>query len=140
MDLLALLKDRVTPMLMTSETSDIDAKKYALEQFYPFLLTALKAKPEWIGIFQNNLNPRLSDIFSGHTELKDQFLAAISQTASPNDVELLLNRSIPPVLNTIEDEAGSRDPVVIQHYLSQSMRVIILVLRRGHRQFWARLD
>ena len=119
MDLLALLKDRVTPMLMTSETSDIDAKKYALEQFYPFLLTALKAKPEWIGIFQNNLNPRLSDIFSGHTELKDQFLAAISQTASPNDVELLLNRSIPPVLNTIEDEAGSRDPVVIQHYLSQ---------------------
>lgn len=40
MDLLALLKDRVTPMLMTSETSDIDAKKYALEQFYPFLFTA----------------------------------------------------------------------------------------------------
>ena len=119
MDLLELLKDRVTPMLMADETSDIDTKKYALEQFYPFLLTALKAKPEWISVFQNNLNPRLSDIFSGFTELKDQFLAEISQTASPHDIELLLNRSIPPVLNTIEDEAGSRDPVVIQHYLNQ---------------------
>ena len=119
MDLLELLKDRVTPMLMSSETSNIEEKKYALEQFYPFLLTALKARPEWIGTFQNNLNPRLSDIFSGHTELKDQFLAAISQTASAHDIELLLNRAIPPVLNTIEDEAGSRDPVVMQHYLNQ---------------------
>ena len=128
MDLLTLLKDRITSMLLKDESTHVIEKKQALEQFYPFLLTALKSKPEWIEAFQNNLNPRLTDIFAGHLELKDQFLAAVSQTAPQHEIELLLNRSIPPVLNVLEDEAGSRDPVVIEHFLNQKNDHVSIVL------------
>ncbi|WP_322873940.1 OmpA family protein [Acinetobacter sp. CFCC 10889] len=120
MDLISLLKERVIPIVLKGETTDLTEKSTALAEFFPFLLAILKGKPSLISLFQNNLNPRLSDLFNTRSELKDQFLASVSQQVPQDEIEHLLNRSIPATLNVLEDEAGSHDPTVIQHFLEQN--------------------
>lgn len=119
-----MLKDRVTSLILNESDSHFLEKKSALEQFYPFLLTALKSKPEWISIFQNNLNPRLADLFAGHSELKDNLLSAISPAIPKLELENLLSKSIPSVLGVLEDEAGSSDPSIIEEFLNKNMESI----------------
>lgn len=119
MSLIERLKERVNPMVLAQESEHIVEKSTALAAFYPFLLSILKAKPSLIAALQNNLNPRVEDLFGTHGHLKHDFLQAISQTAPPHEIERTLNHSIAPTLHILEDEAGSQDPMVIEHYLNQ---------------------
>ena len=119
MDLITLLKDRVTPMVMKGQTTYLTEKSTALAEFYPFLLAALKSNSHLIPFFQNNLNPRLSDLFTKHPQVKDEFLQAVSQGVPAEEIEPLLNHAIPATLNVIEEEVGSRDTSVIEHFLGQ---------------------
>ena len=52
MDLITLLKDRVTPMVMKGQTTYLTEKSTALAEFYPFLLAALKSNSHLIPFFQ----------------------------------------------------------------------------------------
>lgn len=119
MDLISLLKEKVIPVVLKGETTYLTEKSTALAEFFPFLLAILKAKPSLISLFQNNLNPRLSDVFNTQSELKEQYLDSVSQHVPRGEIENVLNRSIPATLNVLEDEAGSSDPTVIQHFLEQ---------------------
>lgn len=119
MDLISLLKEKVTPVVLKGESTYLTEKSTALAEFFPFLLAVLKAKPSLISLFQNNLNPRLGDLFNTQSELKEQYLQSVSQHVPQDEIEHVLNRSIPATLNVLEDEAGSHDPTVIQHFLEQ---------------------
>ena len=119
MDLIKLLIDRVSPLILNGESTFLTEKANALAQFYPFLLSALRSKPAFISQLTDNLNPRISDLFGGHGDIQEQFVSALSESAPVQDIQLLLNKSIPATLNTLADEAGSSDPMVIQHFLDQ---------------------
>lgn len=124
MDLISLLKERVTPIVLKGETTYLTEKSTALAEFFPFLLAILKANPNLISALQNNLNPRLDDLFHTQSTLKEQYLDSVSQHVPHGEIENVLNRSIPATLNVLEDEAGSHDPAVIQHFLEQNYDAI----------------
>lgn len=112
-----LLKQKVSAMVLEGETEHISEKSQALSHFFPILLSIFKAKPELIGNLQNQLNPRLSDIFTTHPALKQQFLEQLAGTVSTETIESTLNRSIAPTLGFLEEEAGSSEPNAIVHLI-----------------------
>lgn len=117
--LIERLKEKVNPIVLAQENQHIVEKSTALAAFYPVLLSTFKAKPSLIAALQNNLNPRIDDLFGIHGHLKQDFLQVVSQTAPQHEIERILNQSIAPTIRILEDESGSQDPVVIEHYLNQ---------------------
>ena len=93
-NLIDLLKQKVSAVVLEGETEHLSEKSQALSSFYPILLSIFKSKPELISNVQNQLNPRLSDIFSANPALKNQFLEQISGTVPTAVIESTLNRSI----------------------------------------------
>ena len=116
-NIIELLQQQVTPIVLQSETEHLLEKKHALDNFYPILLSLLKEKPDYITELQNHLNPRLSDLFKAHQSLKEKFIEAIGATAPPSEIEETLNHAIAPTLGVLETQAGSSDQHTIEHFL-----------------------
>lgn len=116
-NIIELLQQQVTPIVLQSETEHLLEKKHALDNFYPILLSLLKEKPDYITELQNHLNPRLSDLFKTHQSLKEKFIEAIGATAPPSEIEETLNHAIAPTLGVLETQAGSNDQHAIEHFL-----------------------
>lgn len=116
-NLIDLLKQKVSAIVLEGETEYLSEKSQALSSFFPILLALFKSKPELIGNLQSQLNPRLSDIFATHPDLKQQFLEQISGTVPTGTIESTLNHSIAPTLGFLESEAGSSEPSAIAHLI-----------------------
>ncbi|WP_445660446.1 OmpA family protein [Acinetobacter sp. F16] len=116
-NLIDLLKQKVSAIVLEGETEYLSEKSQALSSFFPILLALFKSKPELIGNLQSQLNPRLSDIFATHPDLKQQFLEQVSGTVPTGTIESTLNHSIAPTLGFLESEAGSSEPSAIAHLI-----------------------
>ncbi len=116
-NLIDLLKKKVSAIVLEGETEYLSEKSQALTSFFPILLSIFKSKPELIESLQNQLNPRLTDIFTNNPALKQQFLEQISGTVPAGAMESTLNRSIAPTLGFLEIEAGSSEPSAISHLI-----------------------
>ncbi len=116
-NLIDLLKQKVSAIVLEGETEYLSEKSQALSSFFPILLALFKSKPELIGNLQSQLNPRLSDIFATHPDLKQQFLEQISGTVPTGTIESTLNHSIAPTLGFLESEVGSSEPSAIAHLI-----------------------
>ena len=128
-DLLALIKQHVSSIVLDGDTQHLTEKNSAISQFIPFLLNIFRSKPEFIDAFQKQLNPRISDIFSANPTLKDQFLQHLGGGAAPaSEIEQTLNHSIAPTIGVLENEAGSSDPVAITHLLDNHADSILAAL------------
>ena len=128
MDLIQLLKDKVSPIVMHNEHSYIVEKHQALNQFYPFLLSVLQAKPEVLTQLKNQLGDQLSTLFSHRPELKQDLIMHLQPDVPADEVEDVLNKAIPPALNVLEGQAGSSEPAAIQHLLQNAEHQTILGL------------
>jgi OOP family OmpA-OmpF porin len=117
MNLIDLLKQKVSAMVLEGETAHLSEKNQALSSFFPILLAILKSKPDLIANLQHQLNPRLGDIFNINPTLKQEFLQQISGTVPTETIESTLNRAIAPTLGVLEDEAGSSEPSAIIHLI-----------------------
>ena len=138
MDLIQILKDRIIPIVLNQngtteqEPSVVAQKSTAIATFLPILLSILKSKPDLISSLQNNLNPRIADIFGSQSILKDNLLDSIHPAVSKEETETLLNHSIAPTLGVLGDLAGSDDSHSIVHYLEQHADTI-----KGALPVWA---
>ncbi|NHB57072.1 OmpA family protein [Acinetobacter sp. 194] len=142
MDLIQILKERVIPVVLKQDLSNQDfnqqdatitnEKQSVLSLFFPILLIILRAKPKLIESLQHNLNPRLSDLFQQDTQSKQQLIQSIQHSLPYDQVENLLDRSIAPTLNVLEDLAGSREPDDIARFLDRSRETI-----RGTLPIWS---
>ncbi len=117
LDIVELLKQKVTAMVLDGDSDFLVEKKQALAAFYPFLLTLLKAKPGLLKELTNQLNPRIADLFTSNSGLKQQFLQHLSPTIPAEETEKTLNRAIAPTLSVLENEAGSSDSNAIVSFL-----------------------
>ena len=120
-DFIDLLKQSVSSIVLEGETQHLLEKNQALNSFYPILLSILNSRPELIDNLLRQLNPRVGDVFGSNLSLKQQFLDLVSGTAPQTEIENTLNRSIAPSLNFLENQAGSSDPVAIQHLLQNNL-------------------
>lgn len=116
-DLLELLKQQVSAIVLDGESEHLFEKNNALNQFYPILLSVFKAKPGLIASLADQLNPRLIDIFQSNIGLKEKFLDTVSGAAPAPEIEHTLNKSIMPVMGFLQSEAGSSDPDAIVHLI-----------------------
>jgi OOP family OmpA-OmpF porin len=116
-NLIDLLKQKVSAIVLEGETEYLSEKSQALSSFFPILLSLFKSKPELIENLQRQLNPRLTDIFATHPDLKQEFLEQVSGTVPTGAIESTLNRSISPTLGFLETEAGSSEPSAIAHLI-----------------------
>ena len=105
-DLIDLLKQSVSSIVLEGETQHLLEKNQALSSFYPILLSILNSRPELIDTLQRQLNPRVGDVFGANLSLKQQFMDMVSGTAPQDEIENTLNRSIAPSLNFLENQAG----------------------------------
>ncbi|MBF4521243.1 OmpA family protein [Acinetobacter towneri] len=120
-DFIDLLKQSVSSIVLEGETQHLLEKNQALNSFYPILLSILNSRPELIDNLHRQLNPRVGDVFGSNLSLKQQFMDMVSGTAPQAEIENTLNRSIAPSLNFLENQAGSSDPVAIQHLLQNNL-------------------
>ena len=118
LDIIEVLKQKVSAMVLDGEKDYHGEKSQALAAFYPILLTLFKSKPNLIQSLQNQLNPRITDVLGGNTALKQQLLQHLSPTIPTEQTEATLNRAIAPTLNVLENEAGTADSEGIVHFLS----------------------
>src|SRR5699024_9265350 len=109
-NLIELLRQKVSAIVLEGETEYLSEKSQALSSFFPILLSIFKSRRALIDTLQNQLNPRLEDIFTSNPALKPQFLEQISGTVPTSTIENTLNRAIAPTLNFLENEAGSAEP------------------------------
>lgn len=116
-NLIDLLKQKVSAIVLEGETEYLSEKSQALSSFFPILLSLFKSKPELVRNLQSQLNPRLTDIFATHPDLKQEFLEQVSGTVPTGTIESTLNRSISPTLGFLETEAGSSEPSAIAHLI-----------------------
>ena len=119
-DLVELIRLKVTSIVMEGETTNLFEKENALNQFYPILLSILSAKPQLVSSLMNQLNPRLSDLFGTNPTLKNEFLEQVRGSAETNDIENTLNASILPTLSLLQNEAESSDADAVSDYLNQN--------------------
>ncbi|MFH7764484.1 OmpA family protein [Acinetobacter sp. BSP-28] len=117
LDLIDLLKQKVSATVLEGDTAYLSEKSQALSSFLPILLSIFKSKPDLIVNLQNQLNPRLGDIFNINPSLKQEFLQQVSGTVPTETIESTLNRSIAPTLGVLETEAGSSEPGAITHLI-----------------------
>lgn len=124
MDLVQILKDRVIPIVLNQASEHQNAslfgeKTAVLSSFIPVLLSLFRNNPNLISTLQNNLNPRIGDLFPNDGFAKTNLLDAVQHNLPKEQAETLLNHSIAPTLGALEDLAGSNDDRSIAHYLEQ---------------------
>ena len=86
-NLIDLLKKKVSAIVLEGETEYLSEKSQALTSFFPILLSILKSQPKLIESLQNQLNPRLGDVFNINPSLKQEFLQQISGTVPTKTIE-----------------------------------------------------
>ena len=118
-DILQLLRDQVTSVVLQGQTSNVAQKETALNQFYPILLSLFQGKPDLIQTLLGQVNPRFGDLFNHLPLVKQQFLEKISGTAPTSEIENTLSSAILPTLNLLKSQAGSSDPNVIAGFIGQ---------------------
>lgn len=118
-NLIELLKEHVSTIVLKGESEHIFEKDQILNQFYPVLLTILKSKPHLIDSLSQQLNPNLVELFDGNTALKNQFVGQFSTVLPDNRTEHVLAQSIAPTLNFLKAEAGSGQPDAVSHLIEQ---------------------
>lgn len=116
-DLIERLKSDVTAIVLQGETEHLFAKDQALAQFYPVLLSILRARPAWIESLGQQLNPKIDELFNNNPILKQQFLAQLDSTAPQDEIEQTLNRAIVPTMNFLQAEAGAPTAEAVGHLL-----------------------
>jgi len=116
-DFIERLKSDVTAIVLQGETEHLFAKDQALAQFYPIFLSILRARPAWIENLDQQLNPKIHELFNANPALKQQFLDQLDQSAPQDEIEHTLNRSIVPTMNFLQTEAGASSPEAISHLL-----------------------
>ena len=116
-DFMERLKSDVTAIVLQGETEHLFAKDQALAQFYPVFLSILRARPAWIEILGQQLNPKIHELFNANPALKQQFLDQLDQSAPQEEIEQTLNRSIVPTMNFLQTEAGASSQEAISHLL-----------------------
>lgn len=116
-DFIERLKSDVTAIVLQGETEHLFAKDQALAQFYPIFLSILRARPAWIENLDQQLNPKIHELFNANPALKQQFLDQLDQSAPQDEIEHTLNRSIVPTMNFLQTEAGASTPEAISHLL-----------------------
>lgn len=116
-DLIERLKSDVTAIVLQGETEHLFAKDQALAQFYPVLLSILRARPAWIESLAQQLNPKIDELFNNNPTLKQQFLAQLDSTAPQDEIEQTLNRAIVPIMNFLQAEAGAPTAEAVGHLL-----------------------
>ena len=116
-DFMERLKSDVTAIVLQGETEHLFAKDQALAQFYPVFLSILRARPAWIEILGQQLNPKIHELFNANPALKQQFLDQLDQSAPQEEIEQTLNRSIVPTMNFLQTEAGAPSQEAISHLL-----------------------
>ncbi|WP_347453850.1 hypothetical protein [Acinetobacter thermotolerans] len=92
----------------------------ALGQFYPILLSILRANPDRVDSLTNQLNPKVSELFAEKSELKQQVLEHISSQSNgvPQDqLEQTLNRSIKPTIEYLKTEAEASTPDAVNYVI-----------------------
>lgn len=128
LNIINLLQQHVTPIVLADENDDLLLKKHALTDFYSILLTAINSKPELFEQLRSQLEPDIIDVFDGNVDITQQVLNYISGEASTQDVNVLLNASLAPSLNLLVSEAGSSDVQVIEHLVKGQMPVLLNAL------------
>lgn len=131
-DIVDVLKQKVSAQVLADEKDYAVEKSQALAGFYPILLALLQAKPGLIQSLQNQLNPRVEDLFSGNQSLKQQMLQHLSPTIPIDQTEKTLSHAIAPSLTVLEHEAGSSNPDTIAHFLTSKLATI-----QAHLPTWA---
>ncbi|KGT46509.1 OmpA family protein [Acinetobacter sp. HR7] len=119
-DLIERLKTNVTPSVLQGETEYVAEKDQALGQFYPILLSILRANPDRVDSLTNQLNPKVSELFAEKSELKQQVLEHISSQSNgvPQDqLEQTLNRSIKPTIEYLKTEAEASTPDAVNYVI-----------------------
>lgn len=138
-DLIELIRLKVTSIVMEGETTNLFEKENALDQFYPILLSILSAKPNLIPSLMNQLNPRLSDLFGINPPLKNEFLEQVRGSAPLNDIENTLSAAIAPTLRLLQAEVGSSEPNAVTYYLNHNQTSILRTLPNWATAFLAAL-
>lgn len=127
-NIINLLQQHVTPIVLVKEIDDLLFKKQALTDFYPILLSAINAKPELFEKLHNQLEPDITDIFDENSDITQQILNYISGEASTEEVNKILNASLAPILNLLVSEAGSGDIQVVEHLIKGQMPLVLNAL------------
>lgn len=131
-DIIEVLKQKVSGQVLAHEKDYVVEKNQALAGFYPILLSLLQGKPGLIQSLQTQLNPKIGDLFQGHSSLKQQLLQHLSPTIPIDQTEQTLNQAIAPTLHVLENEAGSSHPDGIAHFLTTQLAKI-----QAHLPTWA---
>ena len=117
-DLVELIKQIVGEIVLDGQSQYLAEKQNALDQFYPILLSVLHRQPQLITQFQQQLNPRLSDVFNLHPASQQRFIEDVRGEAPSAQIEQSLSQAIAPTLEVLATEAGSHDPEAIGHLLA----------------------
>lgn len=127
-NIIYLLQQQVTPIVLAEEKEDFLFKKQALTDFYPILLSAINAKPELFEKLRDQVQPDITEIFDNNLETTQQVLNYISGEASIEDVNSILNASLGSSLNLLVSEAGSSDIQVVRHLIKGQMPLVLNAL------------
>ena len=128
LNIINVLQQQVTPIVLAEEKEDIAIKKQALTDFYPILLSAINAKPELFEKLRDQLQPDITDIFDSNLETTQQILNYMSAEASTEAIKTSLNASLAPSLSLLASEAGSSDIQVIKHLIKGQMPLVLNAL------------
>ncbi|ATO20875.1 hypothetical protein BS636_14905 [Acinetobacter sp. LoGeW2-3] len=119
-DLIQRLKYHVTPTVLQGETEYVAAKEQALAQFYPIFLSVLRAHPEQAETLGQQLNPKISELFTEKPEIKQRLLDHLANTSDSvpqEQLEQTLNRSIKPTIEYLKTEADASNPDAINYVI-----------------------
>lgn len=131
LDFMSKVKQMVSDIVLEGNTDHLLEKNEAISKFLPILLAILKAKPNLIRDFQDQLNPRLSEVFGGNNLHKQEFLQSVTHQLPEAEMEQVLSQSIPATLGVLTQEAGSKDPTAIGHLLATNSGSIYQALPAG---------
>lgn len=120
-----LLKEKVTPQIVSDQQLEVDADKKAslLAQFYPILLSLLHKFPDRVDSILANKDKALASLFADDAPITKQLIHRFASHHSLPDetVISLLDQSVAPSVEAIREEVGIHG---IQGYLSQHLKGI----------------
>ena len=127
-DLVELIKQIVSEIVLDGQSQFLTEKQNALDQFYPILLSVLHRQPQLITQFQQQLSPPLSDVFNLHPASQQRFIDDVRGEAPSEQIEHTLSQAIAPTLEVLATEAGSHDAEAIADLLTSQNETIYALL------------
>ena len=138
-DLIEKLKSEVSAIILQGEIEHLYAKDQALVQFYPILLSILRARPAWIDSLSQQLNPKVDELFNTNPALKQQFFDQLAVDAPQAEIEKTLNKSIVPTISFLQTEAGAPRAEAVSYLLEMYADSIERALPAWAKPFLASL-